>query len=118
LDNPQPSSLKKMNLKILLFLLMNLLDEQLQNIPIIGNLGKLSESDINRICEKIETKILNKQDCWIWTGTISDKVKKGHQHGSFWFNKNPVQIHRIMFHNFISDVPIYKKDGLIVLHKC
>lgn len=34
------------------------------------------------------------------------------------FNKNYVQVHRIMYHNFIEDVPIYSPNGLIVLHKC
>ena len=97
---------------------MNLYLEQRDNIPFIGKLGKLSENDIKRILSKVNTDILNKQNCWIWTGTIQDKIKKGHQHGCIWYNKKYVQVHRIMYHNYIEDVPYYQSNGIIVLHNC
>ena len=81
-------------------------------------MGKLSENDIKRILSKVNTDILNKQNCWIWTGTIQDKIKKGHQHGCIWYNKKYVQVHRIMYHNYIEDVPYYQSNGIIVLHNC
>lgn len=97
---------------------MELLSEQRQNIPLIGKLGKLSENDFQRILDKLENNDLDKTKCWIWNGTKHDKIGKGHQHGCIWYNKNYVQVHRIMYHNFIEDVPIYLPNGLIVLHKC
>ena len=95
-----------------------LLRDQRENIPLIGKLGQLSKSDFQRILEKIIDNNLDKSICWIWNGTINDKIKKGHQHGSFWYNKNYIKIHRLMYHNFIEDVPEYSCNGLIVLHKC
>lgn len=79
---------------------------------IISNIEKLpiENTDFNSI----------KQYCWIWNGTIQDKHNKGHKHGSLWFNKKYVLIHKLMFHNFIDNVPIYvrKTDSLQVNHKC
>jgi hypothetical protein len=97
---------------------MELLEEQRENIPLIGKLGKLSEDDFQRILNKLQNNDLDKTKCWLWNGTTQYKIGKGHQHGCIWFNKNYVQVHRIMYHNFIEDVPIYLPNGLIVLHKC
>jgi hypothetical protein len=97
---------------------MNLLNEQRDNIPMIGKLGKLSENDFFRILNKIENNEIDKNKCWIWNGTRQYKDGKGHQHGCIWYNKKYVQVHRIMYHNFIEDVPEYSPNGLIVLHKC
>lgn len=91
-----------------------LINNQRPTIPDIGKLGKLSKTDLERVITKIEIN----NSCWIWKGTIQDKIKKGHQHGCIWYNKKYVQVHRIMYHNFIGDVPIYNPGGLIVLHKC
>jgi DNA-binding transcriptional regulator YiaG len=95
-----------------------LLNKQRNDISNIGKLGKLSKSDLERIISKIDKDCLNEYNCWIWKGTIQDHKGKGHQHGVIWYNKKYVQIHRIMYHNFIEDVPEYKPNGLIVLHKC
>jgi hypothetical protein len=91
----------------------SLFNKQRQIVPKIGKLGKLSSIDLKRIL----LKTIEEDGCWIWNGTIQDS-KKGHQHGVIWFQKKYVQVHRIMFHNFIQDVPEYTRDGLIVLHKC
>jgi DNA-binding transcriptional regulator YiaG len=93
--------------------------KQRTNIPTIGKLGKLSGSDFNRIINKIEgNPSIN--DCWLWSGTMDYISGKGHCHGNIWYNQNFVKVHRIMYHNFIEDVPIYdhKDINLIVLHKC
>jgi len=92
--------------------------EQRVNIPFIGKLGNLSKSDLQRILHKINLTEISKENCWIWNGTVMDSKNKGHQHGVIWYNKKYVQVHRIMYHNFIGDVPEYKPNGLIVLHKC
>lgn len=86
-----------------------------KDIPSIGKLGPLSESDKNRI----DKNVILMNDCLIWTGTKHDN-KKGHQHGCFWYNKKYVQVHRLIYHNFIDNVPEYKigKDNLQVNHKC
>jgi len=97
---------------------MDLLREQRELIPLIGKLGKLSENDFTRILSKINVCNLNKEDCWIWKGTVQDNQNKGHQHGCIWYNKHYVQAHRIMYHNFVENVPEYLPGGLIVLHKC
>lgn len=97
-----------------------LLSEQRNNIINIGKLGKLERDDLNRLLDKILLKDLNKIECWIWTGTIQDN-KKGHCHGCFWYNRHYVQTHRIMYHNYIEDVPIFNKNNKnnqLVLHKC
>lgn len=97
---------------------MNLYNQQRDNIPTIGKLGKLSNNDIDRILQKINQDNLSMENCWIWCGTIQDKINKGHQHGCIWYNKKYVQVHRIMYHNYIGDVPQYNPGGLIVLHNC
>ena len=98
---------------------MDLLQEQRIVVPNIGKLSKLSKNDINRILSKINVKVLKKDECWIWNGTIKYK-RKGHQHGNLHVNGKDVLVHRIMYHNFIEDVPIYihSQKNLIVLHKC
>lgn len=95
-----------------------LIEQQRKNIPSIGKLGKLSKNDLKRIIDKIDIGILDINLCWIWKGTVQDHNGKGHQHGIIWYNRKYVQTHRIMYHNFINDVPEYKPNGLIILHKC
>lgn len=97
---------------------MDLYTEKRENIPMIGKLGELSDDDLETIFSKINNRVLDKKECWIWEGYIADKIKKGHQHGTMSFKGKPVMIHRIMYHNFIADVPVYTPTGLIVLHKC
>jgi DNA-binding transcriptional regulator YiaG len=95
-----------------------LINKQRNNVNTIGKLGKLSLNDLERIIKKIDVTNLQKDSCWIWNGTVQDHKGKGHQHGVFWYKSKYVQIHRIMYHNFREDVPIYKPGGFIILHKC
>jgi predicted XRE-type DNA-binding protein len=104
-----------------------LIRNQRANVPNIGKLGKLSNADIKKIANKINLEGLNLNDgndiekkCWLWTGHIPDKINKGHQHGTINYNDKTVLVHRIMYHNFVSDVPIYerKSGALQVNHKC
>ncbi len=90
---------------------------QRREVPLIGKLVKLSESDLERILSKINVEHLDKNECWILKGTVQDN-KKGHQHGVIWYNRKYVHVHRIMYHNFINDVPEYVPKGYIVIHKC
>lgn len=100
-------------------MLKSLIEKQRHDIQNIGKLGKLSESDLKRIISKVEweTEEFDNSKCWIWDGTMMDN-KKGHCHGSIWYNKKYVMTHRIMYHNYISDVPEYTNSSLKVLHKC
>jgi DNA-binding transcriptional regulator YiaG len=102
----------------ILYIMDWLVNKQRINIPNIGKLGKLSKKDLERILSKINYSNLDFYTCWIWIGTVQDKNGKGHQHGIIWYNKNYVQTHRIMYHNFIDDVPEYNPGGIVVLHKC
>lgn len=101
-----------------------LLNSKRKNIQSIGKLGELSKSDIERIYSKISIPLngLNKNDFWIWNGTCQDN-KKGHSHGCIWYNGKYVLAHRIMYHNYIEDVPEFQSHNKIVhnkivLHKC
>jgi len=86
-----------------------------ENVPTIGKLGNLSESEKKRI--EMYTTIEN--DCWIWNGT-KQYTGKGRQHGCIWYHGKYVQIHRLMYHNFVENVPEYerKSGALQVNHKC
>lgn len=105
-----------------------LLNFKRDDIPDIGKLGELSNSDLKRILSKTNiNEYLDKNiefdnvkdNCWIWTSPTVD-IGKGHCHGSIWYNKKFVMTHRIMFHNFIENVPIYeRKAGVLqVNHRC
>lgn len=100
---------------------------QRADVPVIGKLGKLSIEDIKKIIQNIDPQGINLNDendfknkCWLWTGHIPDKNKKGHQHGTMSYNKKTVFVHRIMYHNFVKDVPIFerKPGALQVNHNC
>ncbi len=91
----------------------DLVNKQRNDIPQVGKLGRLSLSDLERILKRVKVN----DGCWIWQGTVQD-TKKGHQHGCIWYNKHYVQVHRIMYHNFIGDVPEYSRNSMIVLHTC
>jgi hypothetical protein len=88
-----------------------------KTVPKLGKLGPLSNSDKDRI-EKYTT--FEKGGCWHWIGTKQYSEEKGRQHGSFWYNGKYVLIHRIMYHNFSENVPIFeRKPGILqVNHKC
>ena len=93
---------------------------QRANVGTIGKLGPIDDSIIARILPKVQipdTELLS--SCWIWKGTVGD-IKKGHQHGILWYNKKYVQVHRLMYHNFVEDVPVFINaiGTLCVLHIC
>ena len=85
------------------------------NVHTIGKLGRLSKTYRERIDKNTESV----NDCWIWRGT-KQYTGKGHQHGCIWYNKKYVQVHRLMYHNFVEDVPEYERTpgSLQVNHKC
>jgi hypothetical protein len=84
-------------------------------VPLLGKLGPLSETDKERIESK--TNIIG--ECWIWNGT-KQYNGKGHQHGCIWYNRKYVQVHRLMYHNLVEDVPIYERrpGSMQVNHRC
>jgi transposase len=102
---------------------------RLQRINTIetSSMGRLSIERLKTLINKtnianiIETSSFDdiRDICWIWEGLTSG-TSKGHQHGVFWFKGNNRFVHRLMFHNFIADVPDFerKPNALQVNHKC
>lgn len=86
-------------------------------------LGKISKNKISDIIEDTEIPEGRFDDvkdmCWIWKGLTLDD-RKGHQHGRVWYKNNYRHVHRLMYHNFIEDVPEYdhKNIATIVTHTC
>jgi hypothetical protein len=122
LDDPQPSisvikiDLSKQINQENMEMATSLLEAQRQDIKETKTLGKLSKEKIEEILQKC---IINESSCWLWQGRIGDN-KKGHQHGLVWFKGNWRHVHRLMYHNFVKDVPEYEsKSGMLqVNHKC
>jgi hypothetical protein len=66
---------------------------------------KLKESDISRICKYIDTSIFDKEKCCIWQGSVANinNDNKG-TYVNFYFNKNKVILHRLLYINYINDL--------------
>lgn len=94
----------------------SLLQVQRDNIKETRTLGKLSKEKIENIVRKC---VVTESSCWLWQGRIGDN-NKGHQHGLIWFKGNWRFVHRLMYHNFVEDVPEYvnKHGALQVNHAC
>lgn len=95
-----------------------------EHVPYFGKLGPIDKNIFDRAIQKI-TPITTEPEnlktvCWVWNGTVDSRMQKGHQHGMFWYNRKYVLIHRLMYHNFIDDVPIYQRrsGSLQVNHTC
>jgi hypothetical protein len=110
--------LKSVSCIRILYTMDFLLAHQRLDVQKIGNLGKIEKKDFERIIKYCGSCTFLPQDCWLWDGVIHDEQGKGHQHGHIWFDKRYVQVHRLMYHNFVENVPVYQPKGLIVLHKC
>ena len=100
-----------------------LISIQRTNIRESKTIGKLSEVHLEKILENVryENEEQPCNGCWIWTGRCHDYLeRKGHQHASMSFNKSNRFVHRLMYHNFIENVPEYehKSGALQVNHKC
>lgn len=91
------------------------------NVPTVGKLGNISKEKLTRILEQAtcDTSTDVKDKCWLWGGTKMSN-KNGHQHAYIWFMQKYVMVHRLMFHNFVQDVPLYerKSGALQVYHTC
>lgn len=106
----------------------NLIQFQRDDILKCGKLNKISKDQLINIIRNTNWEEYNQYDdfedikkqCWMWNGTIQDTVNKGHQHGKIHFNGKPVLVHRLMCHNFIDNVPEYKResDSIQVNHNC
>lgn len=87
-----------------------------------GKLGKIDKDKLKSIVTRTSISFDHPNvynECWIWNGTMSDNAK-GHCHGSIWFNKSYVLVHRLMYHNFIDHVPPFERrsNSMQVNHKC
>jgi hypothetical protein len=104
----------------------NLIKLKRNDINETKKLGALSYDKLKTICQR-SNLLLNisknfddiKKECWLWEGTCMD-YSKGHSHGIIYYKTNNIYVHRLMFHNFIADVPDYKRksDSLQVNHSC
>ena len=66
---------------------------------------RLKPSDISRICKYIDSSIFDPNQCCIWKGYIanSENSSKG-TYVNFYFNKNKVILHRLLYCNFIGEL--------------
>lgn len=105
-------------------LLSELYNQKRKNISKIGKLSEVDKDTLKRILSKVDTGgdclELKKNICWIY-GKNNKISKKGSGHPQIYFNSNKnVLIHRLMYHNFIEDVPEFnnKIKNFQVNHKC
>lgn len=99
-----------------------LISKQRVSVDESCKLKKLEKSKLLSILKRTEIPVTSLsvfEECWIWNGTQLDD-KKGRCHGIVWVDRKYVMVHRLMYHNFIEDVPAYKRSstGLQVNHKC
>jgi len=111
--------------------IVNLFDNKRNKIPNIGNLGEIDKKVLLRIINK--TKIeglvksidetsfeIIKEMCWL-CGENNLNRRKGTQHKQIYFKGcKHVLIHRLMYHNFIEDVPLFDNYNKThqINHKC
>jgi hypothetical protein len=95
-----------------------------KDIKKIDKLEEFDKKTLERIFTKVNIDKNNletlKESCWIY-GKNNKISKKGSGHSQIYFkgNKN-VMIHRLMYHNFIENVPKFdnKTKKFQVNHKC
>lgn len=108
LSKKTPTQLTKMDIY------NEMLNNQISNIP---RKWKLTESDINRICQYIDDSIFSDDinKCCIWKGYITNvnNSNKG-TYVNFYFNKKKMALHRLLYANFVSSL----KSDEYIKFKC
>lgn len=104
-----------------------LISKKRLNVKTIGKLGDIDNKTLTRLLSTIEINNVSifessfddvKDKCWL--GKINPKRRKGSNHLYISLNKKSVIAHRLMYHNFIEDVPLFNnkiKENQIN-HKC
>jgi len=90
------------------------------DVPTIGHLGKISKKDLSRILSRVDIDSDDyESSCWIWKH-VHHQREKGHMHPSISFKNKHVKVHRLLYHNFMENVPEYtwSKETKQVNHKC
>lgn len=89
---------------------------QRSDIEETKTLGRLNEE---KLCHILSNIVSDCDGCWHWKGFVNDN-RKGHQHGKMLFKNNYRLVHRLMYHNFVENVPEYvaKSGCLQVNHSC
>lgn len=101
-------------------LLSELYSKKRKDIPKIGKLSEIDENVLKRIFSKVNNEKLEKDECWIY-GKNNKISRKGSGHPQIYFDSNKnVLIHRLLYHNFIEDVPEFdnKNKNFQINHKC
>ena len=110
--------------------LLLLLKNNIRNgVGSLDRLGKMEDKYLQKIIE--DSNILQiyninnnfnemKKQCWIWNGSLYGSPGKGHEHGGISYRAKKCMVHRLMFHNFVADVPKYerKPNAIQVNHRC
>lgn len=91
-----------------------MINNQLEDIP---RKWKLTESDINRVCQYIDESIFSKDidRCCIWKGYITNvnNSNKG-TYVNFYFNRKKMALHRLLYANFVDNL----SDNEYIKFKC
>jgi hypothetical protein len=79
-----------------------LLSKQLKILP---TNKKLQYNDLKRISKYIFSSIFDENNCSIWNGYITNaKIKSKVTYINFYFRKNKVALHRLLYINFVGEL--------------
>ena len=70
----------------------------------IDNRYRLNEKDIIRLASYLSGDPFSLNNCCRWVGAIS-KSSHNSKYINFWFNKRKQSLHRILYYNYIGDLP-------------
>lgn len=94
------------------YLLSELLDRQLKNLP---TSKRLQFSDLKRIANYIQGNIFDVEKCCLWTGYITNNnnTSKG-TYINFYHRNKKVALHRLLYINFVGEL----NDSEYLRFKC
>lgn len=82
-------------------ILTEMLQKQLKDIP---EEQKLTYKDLVRILKNLNSPIFCEDFCSIWTGIIMNNEDSKKSYINFYFKKNKVSLHRLLYSNFIGEI--------------
>lgn len=66
------------------------------------------------IVPRFWAKVQKTDSCWLWTGALTGRGRKGKMRGQFSVYRRPVLAHRFSFELHIGPIP----EGMCVCHRC
>jgi hypothetical protein len=91
-----------------------MINKQIADVP---RKWKLSESDMSRICQRIDDSIFSEDPnkCCIWKGYITNATNsdKG-TYVNFYYNRKKMALHRLLYANFVAPL----KSNEYIKFKC